>query len=154
MKEYSLVALAIEVDAMAVERPLVERHLNDLLLEFDLLALTTLAFLALFDGLAFSPAGITLLLNLLVHSRAHLEHLHHLALPLAGRALFDSGPAFARTLLTAPHSFVRHLDEFTIVALLESDIQGLLHGLGLLLLRGSSSSLSPCSSTEEHVHDI
>lgn len=140
---------------MAVERPLVERHLNDLLFEFNLLALAAFTFLALFDDLAFSPTGIAFLLNLLVHSRAHLEHLHHLALPLAGCAFFDSGTTFSLAILAAPDSFVRHFDEFTVVALFESDIQGLLDGLGLLLLGGSSSSPSSCSSSsEEHVHDV
>ena len=72
---YDFVALAAEGDAVSVERALFDWHFDDLLLRDDLLALTALALAALADDLSFSPAGVASLLDLLVHSWAHLEHL-------------------------------------------------------------------------------
>lgn len=60
---------------MSVEGSLFNWHLDDLLLRDDLLSLAALALATLSDDFSLSSAGVAGLLNLLIHSWPHLEHL-------------------------------------------------------------------------------
>ena len=72
----NLISLAAESDGMAVEGSLLNRYFNGLFLVDYLLSLAGLALSALGDDLSLSSAGITSLLDLLVHAWPHLVHLN------------------------------------------------------------------------------
>lgn len=131
----------------------IERHLHHFLLVLHLLPITGLALLALLNNLALSLAGVAILLHLLVHPRAHLVHLHHSALSLAGLARRHPRTPLALAGLATSDSLVRYLNDLAPVALLQSHLQRLLHRFRLCLLRRTSRTHSS-ATTEEHVHYV
>lgn len=109
-----------------------------------------LATLGGLDYLTFTTAGIAVLLNLLVHPRAHLVHLNHSSLSFAGFASGHLGSALPAAALACSCSFMGNFDEFSIVALFESDLKGSFDGFGLGFLGGTTPRASPASS-EKHI---
>jgi hypothetical protein len=135
-----------------VEGTFVERYLNDLLLAFNFPASTSLASLALLNDLSFTFTSIAVLLNLLIHTRPHLVHLHHSSFSLASLAVNHLRATLSLTGLATSDSLVRNADYLSIVALLQGYFQSFLDWFCFALLRRSSRTHSPTS--EEHVHDV
>lgn len=137
---------------MAVESPFLYRHLNNFFLGHCFSAETGLAFATLSDDFSFASAGVAILLDLLIHSRAHLEHLDYSAFAFAAGARLDSLAALALAGLAASGALVRDLEYGAIVGLFEGDLECLFCGFYLLHL--SAGGLAGAASSEEHVHDV
>ena len=137
---------------MALESAFLYRHLNHLFLVQCFSAEAGLAFAAFCDDFSFASAGIAILLDLLIHSGAHLEHLEYSALAFAAGACPDSLSALALAALAASGALVGDLEDGAIVGLLEGDLECLFCGFYLLhLSAGGGAAASP---SEEHVHEV
>lgn len=73
----------------------------------NLSPITSFTFPTLADNLALALTLITVFLNLLIHSRTHLEHLNYSPLTFACFTFLNILSSFACTFLTASCSFVR-----------------------------------------------
>ena len=103
---------------MTVERTLVERYFNCFLFVLDFLPLACLALFAGLNNLPFTSTGITILLHLLDHSRAHLIGFYHAASSFASLASFHLRTSLALTSLTTSDSLDWHFHQFSLIALL------------------------------------
>jgi len=100
-----------------MEGALIERHLHYLLLSLNFLSLANFAFFAFLDYLSLAFAGITILLDLLIHSWTHLIHLHDSSLSFASLTAYNLRTSLSLTGLATSDPFVGYFDGLAVVAL-------------------------------------
>ena len=135
---------------MTMERSFVQRNFHYFLFVLYFLTFANFAFFTLFNYLSFSFTSITIFLNLLIHSRAHLIHLHYSTFSFACFTRFYFRTAFSLTSLATSNSLMRNFDHFSSVTLLQSNLQSFLDRFSFWFLSGTSSS-STTSATEKHI---
>lgn len=89
LSAWELVSFAVERVLAVVWRTLVDRHIDDLLLFVDLLALASLALVGVIDHLALSATIVTRTLRLRVHARSELGHASHHTATTASSTLLN-----------------------------------------------------------------
>ena len=117
----------------------------------NFISIAYLTFSSLSDYFSFSLAFITVLLNLLIHSRTHLEHLDNSSFALASLTFFNIFPSFSFTLFTTSSSFVLYFYCFSIVNILKANLKRF---LCRLYFCRTSTLLSSSSTSKEHVEEV
>jgi hypothetical protein len=113
-----LVSFSSEVDYVLMGDTLLDGNFQYFLLLADLLSFAGLALMLLFDGLALSFAGRTVLLNLLIHSWSHLDQFSDYSSSFAVCAGFDLTSSFSVAYFTTSLSFVGNLQQLSIIRIL------------------------------------
>lgn len=145
----NLVSLSTQANSMSMENTFFDWYFDNFLFIDYLSSKAGFAFSIFWSNLSFSFTGITIFLNLLIHSWSHLIHLNDTSFSFTCWAFLYFLSAFSFTSFAASCSLMWNLENCAIIGLLKSDIKGFFCCLNFLLF---STSRSTWTSTEKHVH--
>lgn len=118
----NLVSFACDFDWVIVGHTFLNCYFDNFLFFLNFLTIASLAFSAFPNNFTLTLTFITVLLNLLVHARTHLEHLGNSSLTFASFTFLDIFTTFSTTFFTASRPLMRDFKQVSVVQILQSDL--------------------------------